>query len=116
MKTWRFRSCTPTVAQKKKHDGIPDLVVEFDVNELVASLGTVKNGQVRVLTVNGTMNLVGTTITTNIVSTNINSVVPHHGGRHEQQRRRRHHHVRGPGQDQDQHEEVQAPQGLKNPF
>jgi len=39
---------------KKKKDGIPDLVVEFNVNDLIASLGTVKNGEVRVLTVNGT--------------------------------------------------------------
>jgi hypothetical protein len=39
---------------KKKKDGIPDLVVEFNVNDLIASLGTVKNGKVRVLTVNGT--------------------------------------------------------------
>jgi hypothetical protein len=46
---------------KKKHDGIPDLVVEFDVNQLVASLGTVKNGQILVLTVNGTL-LDGSTI------------------------------------------------------
>ncbi len=38
---------------KRKHDGIPDLVVEFDVNQLVASLGTVKNGQILVLTVEG---------------------------------------------------------------
>jgi hypothetical protein len=45
---------------KKKLDGRPDLVVEFDVNTLVASLGTVKNGQVRVLTVNGAL-LDGTT-------------------------------------------------------
>ncbi len=44
---------------KKKPDGIPDLVVEFDVNQLVASLGTVKNGEVKVLTVNGTMNVIG---------------------------------------------------------
>ena len=44
---------------KKKKDGIPDLVVEFNVNELVTNLGTVKNGEVKVLTVNGTMNVIG---------------------------------------------------------
>jgi hypothetical protein len=45
---------------KKKHGPFPDLVVEFDVKELVASLGTVKNGERRVLTVNGTVNVIGT--------------------------------------------------------
>ncbi len=45
---------------KRKKDGIPDLVVEFDVNQLIASLRTVKNGEVKVLTVNGTMNIIGT--------------------------------------------------------
>jgi hypothetical protein len=39
---------------KKKKDGIPDLVVEFNVDALIASLRPVKNGEVRVLTVNGT--------------------------------------------------------------
>jgi hypothetical protein len=45
---------------KKKPDGIPDLLVEFDVNELITSLGTVKNGEVKVLTVNGTQNIFDT--------------------------------------------------------
>jgi len=45
---------------RKKHGLFPDLVVEFDVSELIASLGPVKNGEHRVLTVNGTMNLVST--------------------------------------------------------
>ncbi|MGD0058421.1 MAG: right-handed parallel beta-helix repeat-containing protein [Verrucomicrobiia bacterium] len=62
---------------KKKHDGIPDLVVEFNVNELIASLGTVKNGEVKVLTVNGKQNIIGTTFTTNdtVITTNENVVI-----------------------------------------
>ncbi|MGA2603152.1 MAG: HYR domain-containing protein [Verrucomicrobiia bacterium] len=57
---------------KKKKFGRPDLVVEFNVNELIASLGTVKNGEVKVLTVNGVLNIIGTIITTNnnVITTN----------------------------------------------
>jgi hypothetical protein len=57
---------------KKKHDGIPDLVVEFNVDELIASLAPVKNGETRVLTVTGVMNVIGTLITTNnnVITTN----------------------------------------------
>ena len=63
--------------KEEKHDGIPDLVVEFDVNELVASLGTVKYREIKVLTVNGVMNVFGTVITTNdtVITTNDNAVV-----------------------------------------
>jgi hypothetical protein len=62
---------------KNTHNGQPDLVVDFDVNTLVASLGKVKNGQTRVLTVSGTMNLIGTIVTTNgtVYTTNNTAVV-----------------------------------------
>jgi hypothetical protein len=38
---------------KKKKDGVLDLVVEFNVEDLLARLGPIKNGEVKVLTVNG---------------------------------------------------------------
>ncbi|HTS15966.1 MAG TPA: HYR domain-containing protein [Verrucomicrobiae bacterium] len=55
---------------KKKRDGVPDLLFEFDVNTLVSSLGTVKNGEVKVLTVEGVQNILGTLYLTNNVITN----------------------------------------------
>ncbi|HVM59223.1 MAG TPA: HYR domain-containing protein [Verrucomicrobiae bacterium] len=62
---------------KRHHDGIPDLVVEFDVTDLVSSLGKVKNGEVKVLTLEGVKNIIGTLITTNDteIITNFNAVV-----------------------------------------
>jgi parallel beta-helix repeat protein len=90
---------------KKKRDGTPDLIVEFDVNELIASLGTVKNGEVKVLTVNGTQNIIGSTITTNgtTFTTNKNVVVGT---------------TTFEGQDEIKisTKKSQIPKGLKNPF
>jgi hypothetical protein len=39
---------------KRTKHGFPDLLVAFNVDELIASLGTVHNGEVKVLTVSGT--------------------------------------------------------------
>lgn len=90
---------------KKKKDGIPDLVVEFNVNDLITNLNPVKNGQERVLTLTGTLDIYGTTITTNGTTYTTNTNVKVGTTTFE-------------GQDRIKisTKKSQIPKGLKNPF